>query len=99
MCRKKKIAWGTDEVREAAEKRKAYKKNAAEKCARKGHSKMGEKVQRESRTLVKRLVRECKERDDEEFGRKRATKYQENMKLSWKEVKRGTGKEKMIYVG
>ncbi len=39
-----------------------------------------------SQALVKRLVRESKEKTDEDFGRKLSAKYVENKKLFWKWV-------------
>ncbi len=41
---------------------------------------------------MKRLFRKSKERADVKFGRKIAAKYQENIKLIWKDFKRNRGK-------
>ena len=40
---------------------------------------------------MKRLVRESKERVDEDFGRKISANFKENKKLFWKEVKKEMG--------
>ncbi len=42
---------------------------------------------RDSMALVKRLVRESKERVDEDFGRQLSAEYMENKKLFWREVR------------
>ncbi len=49
---------------------------------------------RDSKALVKRLVRESKEKVDEEFDRKLLAEYVENKKLFWKEIRREMGGRK-----
>ncbi len=74
-------------------RRKAYK----EMLQRNVPEEMREQRKREyrgSKDLVKRLVRESKERVDEEFGRKLSEEYVENMKLFWREVRKEMGGRK-----
>ena len=49
---------------------------------------------RDRKTLVRRLVREIKERVDEDFGRKLSAEYVENKKLFWREVRKEMGGRK-----
>ncbi len=75
------------------EKRKAYKKM----LQRNVPDEMREQRKREyrdSKALVKRLVRGSKERVDKEFGRKLLKEYVENKKLFWREVRKEMGGRK-----
>ena len=86
--RKSGNAWWTNEIKDAVGKKlKAYKRmlqgNVPEEVK--------ERRKREYKACkkeVRRLVKESKERVDEEFGRKLSEKYNENKKLFWKEVKK-----------
>ncbi len=49
---------------------------------------------RDSKALVKRLVRESKDRVDEDFGRTLSAEYVENKKLFWREVRKEMGGKK-----
>ncbi len=60
----------TDEVNEAVEEKGMAYKKILESNEREEVSEKWERNYRESRTLVKKPVRECKERVNEEFGRK-----------------------------
>ncbi len=80
--------WWTQEIKMAVEeKRKAYKKmlqrNLPEEV-REQHK----REYRDSKALVKRLVRESKEKADEDFSRKLSVEYVENKKLFWKEARK-----------
>ena len=69
------------------EKRKAYKKM----LQRNVPDEVRERQKREYKdrnALVKRLVRESKERVDEDFGRKLSAEYVQNKKLFWREVRK-----------
>ncbi len=74
------------------EKRKAYKKmlqrNVPEEM-----KEWRKREYRDSKALVRRLVRESKERD-EDFGRKLSAEYVENKKVFWREVRREMGGRK-----
>ncbi len=95
-CRRGKngTAWWTQEIKTAVEeKRKAYKKM----LQRNVPEEMREQRKREyteSKALVKRLVRESKERVDEKFGRKLSEEYVENKKLFWRKVRKEMGRRK-----
>ena len=84
-------AWWTNEVREAVErKRKAYVKwnernvSAEVKRARR-------QEYNDSKSELKRIIRESKKKVDDEFGAKLSTNFRENQKLFWKEVKKERG--------
>ena len=84
-------AWWTNEVREAVErKRKAYVKwnernvSAEVKRARR-------QEYNDSKSELKRIIRESKKKVDDEFGAKLSMKFRENQKLFWKEVKKERG--------
>ncbi len=49
---------------------------------------------RDSKALVKRLVRESKKRVDEDFSMKLSAEYEENKKLFWREVRKEVGGRK-----
>ncbi len=51
-----------------------------------------------SKALVKRLVREGKERVDEDFGRKLSAEYVENKKLFWVEIENEAGDVKKFRI-
>jgi len=91
---KRGTAWWTQEIKVAVEeKRKAYKKM----LQRNVPDEVRERRKREYRdrkALVKRLVRESKERVDEDFGRKLSAEYVENKKLFWREVRKEMGGRK-----
>ncbi len=86
--REKKETHGTDEIRDAEErKKKAYKKmlqrNLPEEVKARRKS-----AYKEWKKKVRELIEESKRRVDEEFGRKLRQNFCENKKLFWKEVKK-----------
>ncbi len=80
------------------EKRKAYKKMLQRNLPEEMR-KQRKREYRDSKALVKRLVRESKEKADEDFGRKLSAKYVENKKLFWKEVRKEMGGRKVKPAG
>ncbi len=94
-CRRgtKGTAWWMQDIKIAVEeKRKAYKKmlqrNVPEEV-----KEQQKREYRDSKGLVKRLVRESKERVDEDFGIKLSAEYLQNKKLFWKEVRKEMGRK------
>ncbi len=95
-CRqgKKGTAWWTQEIKIAVEeKRKAYKKMLQRNVPEEVRERR-KREYRDSKALVKRLVRESKEIVDEDFGRKLSAEYEENKKLFWREVRKEMGGRK-----
>ncbi len=95
-CRrgKKGTAWWTQEIKIAVEEeRKAYKK-MLQRNVPEEKRKRQKREYRDSKALVKRLVRESKERVDEDFGRKLSAEYVENNTLFWREVRKEMGGSK-----
>ena len=89
--RKNGSAWWTSEVKGAVEeKKKAYdrliEKNVPVEVKRK--RKQEYKL---CKRKVKQVIKESKEKVDDEFGRKLSEKFNENKKLYWKEVKKERG--------
>ena len=89
--RKNGSAWWTSEVKGAVEeKKKAYdrviEKNVPVEVKRK--RKQEYKL---CKGKVKQVIKESKEKVDDEFGRKLSEKFNENKKLYWKEVKKERG--------
>ncbi len=83
MCRRRGrgSAWWTQEIKMAVEeKRKAYKKMLQRNLPEEVREQR-KREYRDSKTLVKRLVRESKEKADEDFGRKLSAEDVENKKL------------------
>ncbi len=101
MCRRgtKGTAWWTQEVKIAVEeKRKAYKK-LLQRIVPEEVRERRKREYRDSKALVKRLVRESKERVDEHLGRKLSAEYVENKKLFWREVRKKMGGERVKPAG
>ncbi len=76
------------------ENRKAYKKMLQRNVPEEVRE-WRRREYRDSNTLIKRLVRESKERVDEDFGRKLSAEYVENKKLFWREVRKEMGGKKL----
>ncbi len=84
-CRqgKKETAWWMQEIKIAVEeKRKAYKKTLQRNVPEEVRERR-KRDYRDSKALVKRLLRESKERVGEDFGRKLSAEYVENKKRRW----------------
>ncbi len=75
------------------EKRKTYKKILQRNMPEEVRERR-KREYRDRKALVKRLVRESKERVDEDCGRKLSAEYVENKKLFWREVRKEMGGRK-----
>ncbi len=81
--------WWTKEIKLAVEEKRRLTRSVPEEVRERQ-----KREYRDSKALVKRLVRESKERVDEDFGRKLSAEYVENKKLFWREVRKEMGGRK-----